>query len=349
MMPFKQSASPFMATPNSTNQMMRDVIYALIPGTAAYAWYFGIGVLINISLAIIFALSFEAFILYLRKRPIKPYLNDYSAVVTAWLFALCIPMHSPWWLIAIGIGFAMIAGKHLYGGLGFNPFNPAMIGYVVLLISFPKEMTVWFLPSSVSGESLSFIDSLSISFLGADIHQWDALTSATPLDIYKTGIGLNQMTSEIQSSAIFGDFAGVGWEWIANWWFIGGIYLLYKGVIKWHIPVAVLTGIMLTALLFFIIDPDSNASPTFHLFGGGIMLAAFFIATDPVTASTTIKGRLIYGFFIGVLTYVIRTWGGFPDGVAFAVLLANIAVPIIDYYTQPRLFGVDPPDRDHHH
>ncbi len=346
MMPFQQNASPFVPSPNSTNRMMRDVLYALVPGTLTYAWFFGVGVLINIILSIVFALCFEAFVLYLRKRPIKPYLNDYSAVVTAWLFALCIPMHSPWWLIAIGMGFAMIAGKHLYGGLGFNPFNPAMIGYVVLLISFPKEMTTWFLPTTVSGESLSLMDSLSITFMGADIHQWDALTSATPLDTHKTGIGLNQMTSEIHTSPIFSHFAGIGWEWISAAWLLGGLYLLYKRVINWHIPVMVILGISSVSFVFFMLDPDSSASPLFHVLSGGVLLGAFFIATDPVTASTTVKGRLIYGFFIGALTYVIRTWGGYPDGIAFAVLLGNIAVPLIDYYTQPRLYGTNPPKSD---
>ncbi len=346
MMPFQQDASPFIPSVNNTNRMMRDVVLALIPGTLAYAWFFGIGVIINVVVAIIFAIAYEALVLTLRKRALKPYLSDYSAVVTAWLFALCIPMHSPWWLIAIGIGFAMIAGKHLYGGLGFNPFNPAMIGYVVLLISFPKEMTSWFLPTSVSGESLSLIDSLSITFLGADIQQWDALTSATPLDTLKTGIGLNLISSDIQTGSVFSQFAGVGWQWVTLSWLLGGLYLLYRGVINWHIPVMLLLGIGSVSLVFYWLDPNSHASPIFHLLSGGVMLGAFFIATDPVTASTTVKGRLIYGFFIGALTYVIRTWGGFPDGIAFAVLLGNIAVPLIDYYTQPRLYGANAPNND---
>lgn len=347
-MQFKQFISPFVTSSTTTSQIMRDVIIALIPGTIAYAWFFGIGIFINILLSVIFAVGLEALILKLRQRPIKPYLSDYSAVVTAWLFALCIPMHAPWWLPFIGIIFAMVAGKHLYGGLGFNPFNPAMVGYVVLLISFPKEMTTWFLPGTVSGETLSISQALSFTFGFSDISQYHALTSATPLDSYKTGISMNQMISEIRSAPIFGDFGGVGWEWISNFWFLGGIYLLYKGVIKWHIPFAVLAGIFVSSIIFYVLNPDSAASPGFHLFSGGIMLGAFFIATDPVTASTTVRGRLIYGFLIGVMTYIIRTWGGFPDGVAFAVLLANIAVPLIDYYTQPRLYGVNPPDKDHH-
>jgi len=277
-----------------------------------------------------------------------PYLSDYSAVVTGWLFALCIPMHSPWWLLATGIGFALIAGKHLYGGLGFNPFNPAMVGYVVVLISFPQEMTTWFLPLQVSGESLDLAQALSYTLGLADIQQWDALTSATPLDQYKTSLGLNMMVSEIRLSPVFGDFAGVGWEWIANWWFISGLYLLFSKTIRWHIPLAMILGMLVPAFIFYVVNPDSVASPGFHLFSGGLMLGAFFIATDPVTAATTNKGRLLYGFMIGLLVYIIRSWGGYPDGVAFAVLLANMAVPLIDYYTQPRTFGINPPDEDHH-
>ena len=144
-------SSPYVAPGNSLKRLMIQVIIALLPGTLVYAWHFGPGVLINIALAVLFALMFEAAILKMRARPVMPHLTDFSAVVAAWLFALCLPMHSPWWLVLVGIGFSMIAGKHLYGGLGFNPFNPAMVGYVVLLISFPREMTTWYLPGSVSG------------------------------------------------------------------------------------------------------------------------------------------------------------------------------------------------------
>jgi len=339
-------SSPYISPSASVNRMMLNVIMALVPGTLAYIWYFGYGLIINLIVAISCALLIETSILLLRKRPLKPYLSDYSAIVTAWLFALCIPMHSPWWLIVTGIGFAMIAGKHLYGGLGFNPFNPAMVGYVVILISFPKDMTTWFLPMQVSSGSLSFIDSLYFTLGLLEPQQWDALTSATPLDQYKTGLGMNLMISEIRQSPVFGDFAGVGWEWIANWWFLGGVFLLYSKTIRWHIPFAVISGMLLISLIFYVVDPDSVASPGFHLFSGGMMLGAFFIATDPVTAATTTRGRLLYGFMIGALVIIIRRWGGYPDGVAFAVLLANMAVPLIDYYTQPRVFGVDPPE-DH--
>ena len=342
----KTYSSPYVTPSASTNLLMLNVIIALIPGTIAYIWFFGMGLIVNLVIAISSALLFETAILLLRKRPLKPYLSDYSAIVTAWLFALCIPMHSPWWLVVVGIGFAMIAGKHLYGGLGFNPFNPAMVGYVVLLISFPVEMTTWYLPLQISPDSLTLVQAFSYSLGLVDIHQWDALTSATPLDQYKTSLSLNMMISEIRQSPVFGSFAGVGWEWIANWWFIGGLYLLFTKTIRWHIPVAVILGMLILSFSFYIVDPDSVASPGFHLFSGGLMLGAFFIATDPITASTTVKGRIIYGFMIGALVYIIRSWGGYPDGVAFAVLLANMSVPLIDYYTQPRVFGVNPPE-DH--
>lgn len=332
-------STPILQPSRSTTRIMQQVLIALLPGTLAYVWFFGIGVVINIVLAILFALFFETLILWIRRKPVLPYVTDYSAVVTGWLFALCIPMHSPWWLVATGIGFAMIAGKHLYGGLGFNPFNPAMVGYVVLLISFPLEMTNWFLPASVSGESLGLADALSITFGLSDASQWDSLTGATPLDQYKTSLGLNMMVSEIRQSPVFGDFAGVGWEWIANFYFLGGLYLLFSKTIKWQIPVSVIVGLLLMATVFYVLDPDSTASPGFHLFSGGLMLGAFFIATDPVSASTTPTGRLLYGLLIGVLIYIIRSWGSYPDGVAFAVLLANLCVPLIDYYTQPRVYG----------
>ena len=318
---------------------MMQVLLALIPGTVAYVWFFGFGVVVNILLACLLAIGFEAAILRLRNKPVKQHVTDGSALVAAWLFALCLPMHSPWWLVAVGIGFTMIAGKHLYGGLGFNPFNPAMVGYVALLISFPREMTSWHLPVSVSGETLGFIDSLRFSFTGAMPEQWDSLTGATPLDYVRTQLGLEVSMAEISSSPIFGTIAGAGWEWVALCWLAGGLWMLYKHTIRWHIPVSVLGSLTAISLLFYLIDPQNNPSPVFHLLSGAALIGAFFIATDPVSSSTTDLGRIIYGVFIGLMIYVIRTWGGYPDAVAFSVLLANICVPLIDYYTQPRVYG----------
>ena len=332
-------SSPYVSPSNSLRKLMIQVLIGLIPGTLAYVWFFGPGVVINILIAISFALLFEALVLKLRHKPIQPHLTDFSAVVSAWLFALCLPMHSPWWLVVIGIGFTMIAGKHVYGGLGFNPFNPAMVGYVALLISFPVEMTTWYLPAAVSGETLGFGDALAYTFGYSDIQQWDALSAATPLDQCRTGLKQNLVDAEIRLSPVFGNFVGVGWEWIAGGWLIGGIWLLVQRTINWHIPVAVITGLMATATVFYLFTPESVASPVFHLFAGSIIIGAFFIATDPVTAATTNMGRIYYGLMIGILVYIIRNWGGYPDGVAFAVLLANMCVPLIDYYTQPRIYG----------
>ncbi len=332
-------SSPFLSPSESLRKLMMQVLVALVPGTLVYVWFFGFGVVVNIVLACVMAIAFEAGILRLRNKAVKPHITDGSALVSAWLFALCLPMHSPWWLVVVGIGFTMIAGKHLYGGLGFNPFNPAMVGYVALLISFPREMTSWHLPSTVTGETLGLLDSIRFSFTGAVPDQWDSLTGATPLDHVRTQLGLEVSMSEITSSPLFGTLAGSGWEWIALGWLVGGIWMLYKHTIRWHIPVSMLGSLTAISLLFYLINPESSPSPLFHLLSGASLIGAFFIATDPVSAATTNTGRIIYGAFIGLLIYIIRTWGGYPDAVAFAVLLANICVPLIDYYTQPKAYG----------
>lgn len=339
-MRFRTLSSPHITPARSVSQVMREVLYALVPGTLALAWYFGWGVLVNILLASLLALGLEAGMLAARGKPLKTFLTDGSAIVTAWLLALAIPPLAPWWLTAVGIFFAIVVAKHLYGGLGYNPFNPAMIGYVVLLISFPREMTLWLPPAGLAEQRLGLGQTLQAIFAGLPAAlSWDSLTMATPLDQVKTELGLNRTISEIRTQPLFGDFGGQGWEWVANWWALGGLYLLYRRIIAWQIPVAMLGSLGVMATLFYMIDPDAHASAAFHIFSGGAMLGAFFIATDPVSASTTPTGRLIYGAGIGVLTYVIRAWGGYPDGVAFAVLLMNMAAPTIDYYTQPRVFG----------
>ncbi len=345
-MKFKTTSSPFISSAPDVGAVMRQVIYALVPGTLATAWYFGWGVLINLALAIFFALALEALMLKLRKREIKPFLTDYSAVVTAWLFTLCLPPLAPWWLVLIGIFFAIVVAKHLYGGLGYNPFNPAMIGYVVVLISFPREMTLWLAPSMLSDYQPGFVESLMIILTGEPTSHatWDTLTMATPLDEMRTGLSMDRTISEIRSSPLFGDFGGVGWEWIRNYFALGGFWLVYKRIIDWRIPLAIIVGLGVVASPFYLMNPDSYASPAFHVFSGAIIVGAFYIATDPVSASTTPRGRIIFGLGIGILTYIIRTWGGYPDGLAFAVLLMNMAAPMIDYYTKPRVFGTETKD-----
>ena len=216
-----------------------------------------------------------------------------------------------------------------------------MVGYVVLLISFPREMTLWAPPSALEAPSLGFVETLALMFantLPAGLNL-DAITMPTPLDTVKTELGQNNTLTEITADPRFGNYGGTGWEWINLWFLVGGLALLQLKIIRWQIPAAMLGSLFLISAIFYMGDSDNYASPLFHLFSGATMLAAFFIATDPVSAATTTKGRLYYGAGIGLLIYIIRTWGGYPDGIAFAVLLMNMAAPTIDYYTQPRTFG----------
>jgi electron transport complex protein RnfD len=334
---------------------MTWVVITLIPGIVAYIWFFGWSPLINIVIAVTTALAAESIILYWRRRPLKPFLSDGSAIVTALLLAMTIPPLAPWWVAVIGTAFAIIIAKQLYGGLGYNPFNPAMVGYVMLLVSFPREMTSWSGLTTLSDISLNFRDSLTYIFtqqLPAGV-SFDALTEATPLDSVKTHLGMGNTVPEIRAqfgldeetsrllsvTPIFGVLGGKGWEWINAAFLGGGLVLLYKRIISWHIPAAMLAALTLIAGLFFLFAPDHNASPLFHLFSGATILGAFFIATDPVTAATSPRGRLVYGAGIGVLVYVIRSWGGYPDSIAFSVLLMNMVVPVIDHYFKPRVFG----------
>ena len=337
----KTSTAPFTHQGNSVSDTMLQVLYALIPGILVYVYFFGFGIVINIILASITALSCEALMLWLRKRPIRPFITDNSALVTAWLIASAMPPFAPWWMTILGTAFGIIFAKHLYGGLGHNPFNPAVTGYAMLLISFPVEMTHWPALASLSGHYPSIIDSLSIIFTGHPTGglTLDALSGATPLDTMKTELRHYHIVENIKQNPLFGDFGGKGWEWIGNGFLLGGCWLIYKRVITWHIPVAVLGSLFIISGFFFLIDVDIYPSPLFHIFSGATIIAAFFIATDPVTAATSNKGRLLYGIGIGILIYVIRTWGGYPDAVAFSILLMNMAAPTIDYYTQPRVFG----------
>jgi electron transport complex protein RnfD len=338
-MRFKTVTSPHDQSGNRVGQVMFNVILALIPGTLALSWFFGWGVLINIIVAVAAAWVAEALILAIRKRPVLDTLKDNSALVSAWLLALALPPLAPWWLTVIGVAFAIIFAKQLYGGLGYNPFNPAMIGYVVLLISFPLEMTQWLSPGSVE-ELPSLAETLRIMLLGQlPPDGWDALSGATPLDLMKVELGLMKHVEEIKTNPLFGYVGGRGWESVGALYLLGGLYLMFKRIITWHIPVAMLGSLFAISALFFLIDSGSHASPLFHIFSGGALLGAFFIATDPVSACTSNKGKLFYGAGIGLTTFIIRRWGGYPDGIAFAVLLMNMAAPFIDYYTKPRVFG----------
>ena len=335
------TGAPHVPAPTSVQRVMGDVLIALVPGVIAHAWYFGPGILVQIALATVTGLAFEAAILKLRGQPVRPFLTDLSVPITAALYALCLPPLMPWWTVVIGMLFAIVIAKHLYGGLGHNLFNPAMVGYVVVLISFPLHATAWLPPQMLTETAPDLMQSLSAIFtgqLGGGL-SWNAITQATPLDRIRTGAGEGIMITEIRHQPIFGDFGGRGWEWIANWFALGGLYLLWRRAISWHVPVAMLAVTVALTLPFYALDPDSNPFPLQHVFTGGMILGAFFVATDPVSGSTTPRGRLVFGVGVALITLAIRRWGGYPDGVAFAVLLMNMAVPLIDRYTIPRVFG----------
>jgi electron transport complex protein RnfD len=324
---------------------MFTVLSALVPGLIVYVWYFGWGIVVTLLIAAGAALIAEAAMLRLRGRELRPALTDGSALVTAALLAFAVPPLLPWWVPALAAGVAIILGKQLYGGLGANLFNPAMVGYVVVLISFPIEMIQWLPPrgSDLPGVDLGLAAHLGYALTAGlpDGQAIDAVTQATPLDLTKVGLANSQTLPEIQVSPLVSSLGGHGWLWTNIWIALGGLYLLYRGIIGWQIPAAVLLGLLIPASAFYLVDASRFPAPAFHLFAGAALLGAFFIATDPVTAAASNRGRLIYGAGIGVLAYAIRTWGGYPEGLAFAVLLMNTSVPLIDRYTQPRIYGHD--------
>ncbi len=332
--------SPFILSQNnSVAAVMFKVMAALIPGIIAHAWFFGPGIWVSLLLCSVFAIGVEAFVLLMRGLPMKPFLSDGSVLVTAWLLALSLPTLAPWWLYLVGVIFAVGVAKHLYGGLGQNLFNPAMVGYAVLIVSFPVYMTQWPAPIGVAIHTLSLGDAFDLVFAGQSSVSTDAFTAATALDTWKTQAKLGKAAADTLGLPAFGHFGARGQEYVALMYLVGGMLLLGNRLITWHIPVAFLAGIALTAGVLHLLDPAQHATPLFHLLSGGVMLGAFFIATDPVTAATTPRGKLIYAGLAGFLTVIIRAFGGYPDGVAFAVLLMNVAVPFIDAYTQPRVFG----------
>lgn len=348
-MAFRIASSPYTHNRRSTGNIMLLVVLAALPGMAAQWYFFGIGFLIQVALAVATAWLTEAAILRLRHVPVVPVLTDNSALLTALLLGISLPPLAPWWLVVIGTLFAIVIAKQLYGGLGQNPFNPAMVGYVVLLISFPVQMTSWLPPDALQAVKPGLADSFSMIFSGHTLSGEtmqqlqmgaDGVSQATPLDTFKTGLRAGHSASELLAQPIYsGVLAGLGWQWVNLGYLLGGLLLLAKGAIRWHIPVSFLASLGCCATLGWLFAPDTLNSPLIHLFSGATMLGAFFIATDPVTASTTNRGRLIYGALIGLLVWLIRSFGGYPDGVAFAVLLANICVPLVDYYTQPRVYG----------
>ncbi|KAB0497062.1 RnfABCDGE type electron transport complex subunit D [Pseudomonas moorei] len=304
-------------------QAMQRVLLATLPGMLALFWLYGWGVLINLVLAAVGTLAAEAAVLKLRKRSLKPSLSDGSALVSATLLALALPPYCPWWLTISAATSAMLFGKHLYGGVGKNPFNPAMLGFALVLVTFPQQMTHW--PTS---HGMDLMGGLQQVFSIGQLP--DAWVQATALDSLRINKSLT-MDELFATNPAFGQFGGRGVEWVNLAFLAGGAFLLQQRVFSWHAPVGMLASLFVISLLCWNgSGSDSHGSPLFHLLSGASMLGAFFIVTEPVSGAKTPGARLLFGVGVGLLTYLIRTWGGYPDGVAFAVLMMNLCVPALE-------------------
>ncbi|AHF69118.1 MULTISPECIES: RnfABCDGE type electron transport complex subunit D [Pseudomonas] len=314
-----------MQTPEHLQKAMGTVLLAVVPGALTLLWLYGWGVLITWLLAAGTALLVEFAGLRLRGQSARPGLMDGSALVSATLLALALPPYSPWWLTVLASGFAMVFGKHLYGGVGKNPFNPAMLGYAFVLVCFTSQMNHW---PAIHG--LNLMGGLQQIFGFSTGPKPDVWSQATALDVLRINTHLT-IDELFASHPAFGGMGGRGIEWVNLAFFAGGALLLQKRIISWHAPVGMLASLFVISLLCWNgSGSDTNGSPAFHLLTGATMLGAFFIATEPVSGPSSPRARLLFGVGIGLMTYVIRTWGGYPDGVAFAVLLMNLAVPALE-------------------
>jgi Na+-translocating ferredoxin:NAD+ oxidoreductase subunit D len=349
-MTFIHQCSPHTHSGARVQHLMVWLLLALLPGLAAQVWLYGPGNLANAVVLMALCAGFEAGFLALRKKPIKTALFDGSALVTGALLAVSLPPYCPFWLLVAGAFFAIVLAKQLYGGLGFNPFNPAMVAYVILLVSFPVPMTQWpqaesLLPHGASTPSIytvlhSWFGS-TVEQLGLGLSGYDALTGATSLDLIQHKQG-NTLDVWLNQQQVFNQayFAASGSEWVNLGFLCGGLVLWVKRVFTWHAPAAFLTSLGVLAAFFYDAgSSQSPGSPLIHWFSGGTMLGAFFIITDPVTSAVSPKGRLVFGALIGCLVYVIRAWGNYPDAIAFAVLFGNFAAPFIDFFTVPKTYG----------
>ena len=339
------ASAPHTTTTESVSRVMAIVMATLVPATLFGFWLYGWPAIWLWVVTVAAAMLGEAFCLRLLDRPSLPVLHDGSAILTGWLLALSLPPWAPWWIGAFGGLFATVLAKQAFGGLGQNLFNPAMVARVALLISFPVQMTAWVAPLPLgSAGAPGPLDGLLVILRGmpADL---DAVASASLLGFAKTemsrGMDLIQSLTHAPVQGLFGHRSGSLGETAA--WLIaaGGLAMMAMRIITWHIPVAMLAGIAIPAAILHAVDPARFLDAGTHLMSGGAMLGAFFIATDYVTSPNTGRGQLIFGAGCGLLTYVIRTWAGYPEGVAFAVLLMNSLTPIIDSYVKPRIYGRD--------
>ena len=315
------SSSPHIHAGMDVPRIMRLVLIALLPALLVGFWFFGLHALRVTLVAVLGCLVFEWAFLKMLKRPGG--IGDGSALVTAVLLAMNLPSGAPTWMVFVGSFIAVIMSKQVFGGLGTNPFNPALVARVFLLISFPVQMTTWAKP------------------LGPTVV--DAETGATPLGALSEAIALGKPLGDVQLTPLMDLFIGARGGSLGEASVIalllGGIFLLWKGLIRWQIPVGMIGTVALVTGVAHLIAPEAYASPVYHVLSGGLFLGAFFMATDMVTSPVTRKGMLIFGVGCGLLTAVIRLWGGYPEGVSFAILLMNAATPLIDRATKPKVFG----------
>ncbi|MEW8278306.1 MAG: RnfABCDGE type electron transport complex subunit D [Candidatus Thiodiazotropha sp.] len=339
-------AGPYTHARTSISRTMGLVLLALLPATLYSLYLFGWPAIFLFGTTVLAALVFEAGSLRLAGKRVRPFLLDGSALLTGWLLAMTLPPWAPWWIGLVGAFLAIVIGKQVFGGIGQNLFNPAMVARVALLISFPLEMTLFNAPIPLfSAQAPGFLDSLAITF--GQSNQLDAVSSATTLGHLKTelgrGVTLDTASGGVESlwQLTLGEASGSLGETSALLLLLGGLFLIYKRIITWHIPLAMLGSLALLATIFHLIDPQSYVGPLTHLLSGAAILGAFFIATDLVTSPVSIRGQLLFGAGVGLLVYAIRTWAGYPEGVAFAVMLMNACTPLIDHYLKPRIYGRD--------
>ena len=340
-------AGPYTHEKSSVGRTMALVMLALLPATLFGLYQFGWPAIWLFLITVFTCIAAEAFSLRLMRKPQKPFLLDGSALLSGWLLAMTLPPWAPWWIGVVGALLAIVIGKQVFGGIGQNLFNPAMVARVALLISFPLEMTTFVTPQPLfSAHAPGLLDSLAVTF-GSGGALVDAVSSATPLGHVKTelgrGIGLDQALHETYTfgQLVLGTANGSLGEISALLLLPGGLALIWLRVISWHIPVAMLGTLAALAGVMHLVDSASYAGPLFHAFSGAAILGAFFIATDLVTSPVSARGQLLFGAGCGALVYIIRTFAGYPEGVAFTVLLMNACTPLIDHYLKPRIYGRD--------
>jgi len=339
-------SGPYAHERVSVRRTMLLVVFALLPATLFGLYQYGWPAIFLFIVTLLAAIVAESVSLWVMGKPQRPFLLDGSALLTGWLLAITLPPWAPWWIGVVGAFVAIVIGKQVFGGIGQNLFNPAMVARSALLVSFPLEMTTFPAPQPLlSAQAPDMAQGLAITL--GDTTQVDAVTSATTFGHVKTeltrGADMDAALAGTYSlwEHLLGTSSGSLGEASVLLLLLGGVLLLYTRVISWHIPVSMLGSLALLATIFHLINPSLYLDPLFHLMAGSVILGAFFIATDLVTSPVSVRGQLIFGAGCGVLVFVIRTFAGYPEGVAFAILLMNASTPLIDHYFRPRVYGRD--------